>query len=128
MWAFLSHGVEVVGRGLVVFEGVATFLADPLHVLDDLLLIAADKLEIDVAALDVTLAPFAFDGTWEIRQINQLRQNGLFVSKGVGHGTGELRGMTINFTTGQFVFGLNPCSPFPSAEVQGVLRGPANID
>lgn len=77
------------------------------------------------AHLDVTLRPEAVDGTWEIRQTVIIRGGGLAGSHGVGHGTGELHGMTIKFTTEPRAEVENPCNPdLPSARLHGVVISP----
>jgi len=76
--------------------------------------------------LDVTVEPDEYPGsTWEIRQSIHFRPDGSVSSKGVGHGTGALLGMTIKFTTGDFVTAGNPCAPSePSALLRGVIISP----
>ena len=75
--------------------------------------------------LDATIYPDAAVGTWEIAQTLNFRGDGSFSSHGVGHGTGELHGMTIKFTTGDPVVTDNPCSDLPSAPLSGVIVSPA---
>lgn len=53
-----------------------------------------------VAHLDVSLQPNGINGTWEIRQTLRIEGGVPTGSAGRGHGTGDLRGMTIQFTTG----------------------------
>jgi len=82
-----------------------------------------------VVNLDVTLEPYAHSGTWEISQILNFRGNGSFSGHGVGHGTGDLHGMTIKFTTEDPVFfdpADKPCfTDIPvSAPVSGVIISP----
>lgn len=73
--------------------------------------------------LDVTVYPDGVLGTWEISQTLHPDDTGTLVGKGVGHGTGELHGMTIKFTAGAIVLtGANPCGPFPSAPISGEIR------
>jgi hypothetical protein len=75
--------------------------------------------------LHVSLDPLAFDGTWEITQKVTVGEEG-GLGRGVGHGTGELRGMTIKFNTGARVLGANPCSDLPSVMVQGTILSSAS--
>ena len=77
--------------------------------------------------LDVTLYPDGVMGTWEIAQTLNFRGNGTFSSHGVGHGTGELHGMTIKFNTTPAVLVDNPCSDLDSAPLSGVIVSPADI-
>ena len=71
--------------------------------------------------LDVTLEPFAVDGTWEITQTIQVQKDGTAIGHGVGHGTGDILGMTIKYTAGPTLIVPNPCSDFPSAVISGVI-------
>jgi hypothetical protein len=76
-----------------------------------------------VVHLDLSLKPDAVNGTWEIRQQLSIPE---FVSTGVGHGTGDLQGMTIKFTTSPGA-GTSVCNPdMPKAPVQGVILSPAS--
>lgn len=76
--------------------------------------------------LDATVFPDAVMGTWEIAQTLKINADGTSSSHGVGHGTGELHGMTIQFSTGEPVdTGANPCAPLPSAPISGTIRVPA---
>ena len=76
-----------------------------------------------VANLDVSLKPDAVNGTWEIRQHLSIPE---FVSTGVGHGTGDLRGLTIEFTTNP-AGGTSSCNPdMPRGAVQGTILSPAS--
>jgi hypothetical protein len=76
-----------------------------------------------VVHLDVSLKPDAVNGTWEIKQQLSLPER---VSSGVGHGTGDLQGMTIKFTTSPGG-GTSVCNPdMPAAPVQGVILSPAS--
>ena len=81
-----------------------------------------------VIRLDITLAPDAYpDSTWEIMQAAQFRPDGSLVADGVGHGTGDLRGMTVKFTVepDNPVFLDNPCAPGqPSFPLSGVIISP----
>ena len=75
----------------------------------------------------MTLLPDAYPGSsWEITQTLHFRPDGSVPGKGVGHGTGELRGMTIKFNAGDLVFGFNTCSSEPSAILTGVILAPAD--
>ena len=80
------------------------------------------------AHLDVTLRPDAVNGTWEIRQLVRIVDFAPAGSTGVGHGTGELQGMTIKFTTLPAGAG-SVCSPeLGRAAVEGVILSPATPD
>ena len=74
-----------------------------------------------VAHLDVSLKPDAVNGTWEIHQELRLPER---VSTGVGHGTGDLQGMTIKFTTSA-ADGTSVCNPdMPRGAVHGEILLP----
>lgn len=78
------------------------------------------------AHLDVSLKPDAVNGTWEIRQTVKVRGGAPAGSFGVGHGTGELRGMTIEFTGEPPAGATSVCNPdLGAATVQGVIISPA---
>lgn len=78
-----------------------------------------------VVHLAVTLSPDAVDGTWEIRTQLTLRGGASIGGSGVGHGTGELQGMTIKFTIAP-ESGVSACNPdFGGAELRGVIISPA---
>lgn len=77
--------------------------------------------------LDLSVKPDAVSGTWEIRQTVQFRDFEPISVSGVGHGTGELQGLTLKFT------GEGP-APIPEAcgpdggfgpAIQGVILGSA---
>jgi hypothetical protein len=75
-----------------------------------------------VVRLDLSLKPDAVNGTWEIEQQVRPPEG----STGVGHGTGDLQGMTIKFTTSPAA-GTSVCNPdMPKAPVQGVILSPAS--
>jgi hypothetical protein len=75
-----------------------------------------------VVRLNLSLKPDAVNGTWEIEQ--QVRPP--TGSTGVGHGTGDLQGMTIKFTTDPPV-GTSVCNPdMPKGPVHGVILSPAS--
>lgn len=79
------------------------------------------------AHLDVSLQPDAVNGTWEIRQTLTFRDGFPIGSSGVGHGTGDLQGMTIKFTTAPAVPVDNVCNPdLPGGPVTGVILSPAS--
>lgn len=79
------------------------------------------------AQLDVTLEPDAVNGTWEIRQTVKVVDFAPAGSKGVGHGTGELQGMTIKFTTLPPAGGASLCNPeMGRGAVHGVVIAPAS--
>jgi len=80
--------------------------------------------------LDLSVKPDAVDGTWEIRQTVQFRDFEVVDTRGVGHGTGELHGLTLKFTA-------EGAAPIPGAcgteggfgpAIQGVILGPAVQD
>jgi hypothetical protein len=77
-----------------------------------------------VVRLKNSLKPGAVNGTWEI--IQQVRvPDG--VSTGVGHGTGDLQGMTIKFTTDPTFVPTSVCNPdMLKAGVHGVILSPAS--
>ena len=82
-----------------------------------------------VVKLDVTLEPGGQSGTWEIIQILNFKGNGTFSGHGVGHGTGDLQGMTVKFTTEPpvpFDPDEKPCpTDIPvSAPISGVIISP----
>jgi hypothetical protein len=77
-----------------------------------------------VVRLQNSLKPDAVNGTWEI--VQQLRI-GDGVSTGVGHGTGDLQGMTIKFTTDPAFVPTSVCNPDDlKAGVHGVILSPAS--
>jgi hypothetical protein len=75
-----------------------------------------------VVRLDVSLKPDAVNGTWEIEQQVRPPEG----STGVGHGTGDLQGMTIKFTTSPAA-GTSVCNPdMGRGAVRGVILSPAS--
>jgi hypothetical protein len=79
-----------------------------------------------VVHLDVSLKPDAVNGTWEIRQQVKISEGAPAGSTGVGHGTGDLQGMTIKFTTEPPSGAVSVCNPeMPAAAVNGVILSPA---
>jgi hypothetical protein len=77
--------------------------------------------------LDLSVKPDAVNGTWEIRQTVQFRDFNAVRTTGVGHGTGELQGLTLKFTAEGAAPILAACGPeggFGPA-IQGVISGPA---
>ena len=80
-----------------------------------------------VVHLDVTLRPDAVNGTWEIRQTVSVVDFAPAGSTGVGHGTGELQGMTIKFTTAPPAGEVSACNPaMVRAGIQGVIISSAS--
>lgn len=81
-----------------------------------------------VARPKETLSPDAFDGTWEIQVTVLIGPDGP-AAHGVGRGTGDLHGMTIEYRGGEEVFvgpDGNPCSDIPFAvQVAGSILIPA---
>lgn len=77
-----------------------------------------------VVNLHLSLKPDAVNGTWEIKQHVTLPE---FVTTGVGHGTGDLQGMTIKFTTDPAFVPTSVCNPdMLKAGVHGVILSPAS--
>jgi hypothetical protein len=75
-----------------------------------------------IVTLKVSLKPDAVNGTWEI--VQQVRPP--YGSTGVGHGTGDLQGMTIKFTT-EPPSQTSVCNPDMGAGgVHGVILSPAS--
>jgi hypothetical protein len=64
--------------------------------------------ELVVVSLHNSLKPDAVNGTWEIVQQFRVPDG---VSTGVGHGTGDLQGMTIKFTTDPEFVPTSVCNP-----------------
>ena len=76
--------------------------------------------------LDESVKPDAVNGTWEIRETVQFRGGALVSASGVGHGTGDLQGMTIKFTAQGAAPIPEACGPdgaFGPA-IQGVITAP----
>ncbi len=63
-----------------------------------------------VANVTSTITPEGVDGTWELRYQVKVIDNNPATARGVGRGTGELRGMTLKFTAGLAEPGLNTCN------------------
>ncbi len=77
-----------------------------------------------VVSLDNSLKPDAVNGTWEMVQQFRIGDG---VTTGVGHGTGDLHGMTIKFTTDPIADRASACNPdLLSARVYGVILSPAS--
>jgi hypothetical protein len=77
-----------------------------------------------VVNLDNSLKPDAVNGTWEIRQQFRIPDG---TTSGVGHGTGDLQGMTIKFTTDPIIPSPSACNPDQfKAAVHGVILSPAD--
>lgn len=74
-----------------------------------------------------TIYPVAVDGTWQLEITVFVGESGL-TGRGVGHGTGELAGMTISFTNPGDVAidpSENPCSGVPAAVlIEGEILAP----
>ena len=76
-----------------------------------------------VVHLYLSLKPDAVNGTWEITEQLKLPTLSGF---GVGHGTGDLRGMTIKYTF-DVAAGPSDCNPdAPKGHVHGFILSPAN--
>jgi hypothetical protein len=77
-----------------------------------------------VVHLANSLKPDAVNGTWEIVQQVRVPDG---ASTGVGHGTGDLQGMTIKFTTDPTFVPTSVCNPdMLKAGVHGVILSPAS--
>ena len=63
-----------------------------------------------VANVTSTITPEGVDGTWELKYQVKVVDGGPATARGVGHGTGELRGMTLKFTAGLAEPGQNTCN------------------
>ena len=57
-----------------------------------------------------TITPEGVEGTWELRYQVKVIGGGPATARGVGHGTGELRGMTLKFTAQLAEPGQNSCN------------------
>lgn len=81
-----------------------------------------------VANVRSTITPKGVDGTWELRYQVKVVDGGPATARGVGHGTGDLRGMTLKFTAEPPQPGQNSCNPaIPFVvEVRGVVHSPAH--
>jgi hypothetical protein len=80
-----------------------------------------------VANIQSTITPEGVEGTWELRYQVKVTGGTPGTARGVGHGTGELQGMTLKFTAQPPVPGENTCNPeIPFVvPVQGVIIAPA---
>jgi hypothetical protein len=68
-----------------------------------------------------TLVPFAVNGTWEIKfHINTSDET----ARGVGHGTGDLQGMSLKYSTVVATPPPNPCHPERGAYTTGIITTP----
>jgi hypothetical protein len=80
-----------------------------------------------VAHPRTTVYPVAVDGTWEIQITVTVGADGL-TAHGMGHGTGELQGMTIFFSNPGAIDidpADNPCSDLPFAVlIEGEILAP----
>jgi hypothetical protein len=77
-----------------------------------------------VVNLDNSLKPDAVNGTWEIKQQFRIPDG---TTSGVGHGTGDLQGMTLKFTTDPIAGAVSDCNPNDfKAGVHGVILSPAS--
>jgi len=85
------------------------------------------RVERGVAHARTTVYPVAVDGTWENRITVTVAADGL-TAHGVGHGTGDLQGMTIFFSNpGDMAIDPedNPCSDLPFAVlIEGEILAP----
>jgi hypothetical protein len=77
-----------------------------------------------IANVRSTITPEGVEGTWELRYQVKVIGGGPATARGVGHGTGELRGMTLKFTAGLAEPGQNSCNAeIPIViPVQGVIQ------
>lgn len=112
-----NHNLWVTGNPLI--DGFADNVVDA-----DINL----KTGTGVAHPRETLNPDAVDGTWEIQTTVLINPDGL-ASHGVGRGTGDLHGMSIE-VRGELVFvgpDGNPCSDIPFAvQLAGSILVPAS--
>jgi hypothetical protein len=77
-----------------------------------------------VVNLDNSLKPDAVNGTWEIKQQFRIPDG---TTSGVGHGTGDLQGMTMKFSTDPIAGAVSDCNPDDfKAGVHGVILSPAS--
>ena len=77
-----------------------------------------------VVNLDNSVKPDAVNGTWEINQQFRIPDG---TTSGVGRGTGDLRGMTMKFTTEPIIPSPSDCNPSEfKAAVHGVILSPAH--
>jgi hypothetical protein len=63
-----------------------------------------------IANVTSTIAPEGVEGTWELKYQVKVIDGGPATARGVGHGTGELRGMTLKFTADLAQPGQNNCN------------------
>jgi hypothetical protein len=77
-----------------------------------------------IANVQSTITPEGVDGTWELRYQVKVIGNAPATARGVGHGTGELRGMTLKFAAELAEPGTNSCnSAIPIViPVQGFIQ------
>lgn len=64
-----------------------------------------------IAHANSTLTPAAVNGTWEIRYHVEVEDFFPGNAHGVGHGTGDLHGMTLKFSAPPPAVGANVCNP-----------------
>jgi len=77
-----------------------------------------------VVNLDNSIKPDAVNGTWEIQQQFRIPDG---TTSGVGRGTGDLRGFTMNFTTEPIIPSPSDCNPNEfKAAVHGIILSPAS--
>ena len=77
-----------------------------------------------VVNLDNSLKPDAVNGTWEIKQQFRIPDG---TTSGVGHGTGDLLGKTMKFSTVRIAGQVSDCNPNDfKAGVSGVILSPAS--
>jgi hypothetical protein len=75
-----------------------------------------------VVNLDNSLQPNGVNGTWEIKQQFRIPDG---TTSGVGHGTGDLQGLTMKFTTQRIDPTASDCNPDDfKAAVHGVILSP----
>lgn len=81
-----------------------------------------------VAHLEGTLTPAAVDATWQIRMTVKIREGVQVSAQGVGHGTGDLHGMTMQFAADPQTQTASICSSMPAVAVKGIIIAPAASD
>ena len=82
-----------------------------------------DKNGNGVAHIDGFLKPDAVKGKWEMKYTVSITGGVPAIAHGVGHGTRDLKGMTIEFASGPAMAVDNVCNPeMGGARVHGVIR------
>ena len=63
-----------------------------------------------IANVTSTITPEGVEGAWKLKYQVKVIDGGPATARGVGHGTGELRGMTLKFTADLAEPGQNSCN------------------